>query len=118
MRLGINGQAHVFLLDRSEQGIDLRKRLHFVSPQLNPVRHVVIGGEDFDYVATYTERTAPEVAISALVKNLHQLAGNILALDLLALLQEEQHAVVGLRRAQAIDTTYRGHDQAITPLKK
>ena len=118
MRLGIDGQAHILLLHGAEQRIDLRKRFDFVSPQLDAIRHVVVGGENFDHVAAHAKRSAPEVAVGALVENLDQLAGNVLALDLLALLQEKQHAVIRLGRAQAVNATHRSHDQAVAPLKQ
>src|SRR5579872_700250 len=35
MRLGINREPHIFLLDCAEQWIDLRQRLDLVSPQLD-----------------------------------------------------------------------------------
>ena len=118
MRLGIDGQAHILLLHRAEQRIDLRERFDFVSPQLDAIRHVVIGGENFDDVAAHAKRAAPEISVSALVENFDQLAGNVLALDLLALLQEKQHAVIGFGRAQAINAAHRSHDQAVAPLKQ
>src|SRR5581483_3822478 len=118
VRLGVDRQANVFLLHRSEQRIDLRQRFDFISPQLNPVGHVVVGWKYFDYIAANPKGTAPEFAIGALVKNFDQLAGDVLALDLLAFLQEQQHSVMGLRRAQAVDAAHRCYDQAVAPLEQ
>ena len=38
VRLGIDGQAHMLLLHRAEQRIDLRQRLDFVAPKLDAIR--------------------------------------------------------------------------------
>src|SRR5690349_14892716 len=97
MALGINRQARIFLLDRSKERINLRERVYFVAEKLNAVSIVVVSREDLDYVAPDAEGTALEIHVIALVKNLHQLAENILAFDLLAFFQEEQHAVIRFR---------------------
>ncbi len=61
---------------------------------------------------------AAEIAFGALVEDLDQLADDLLALDLLSLLQEQQHAVVGLGRTQAVDAAHRSHDDAVAPLEQ
>ena len=45
MALRIDRQPCVLLLHRPKQRIDLRERLDLVAEQLNPVGHVVVGGE-------------------------------------------------------------------------
>ena len=79
---------------------------------------VVVGGKDLDDVAAHAKRAAPEIAIVALVENLDQLAGDLLARDLLALFQQQQHAVVGFGRAQAVDAAHAGDDHAVAPLEQ
>ena len=99
MRLGVNGQAHIFLLHRPEQRINLREGLHLVAPEFNSICHVIVSRKDLDHIATHPKRPSPKLAIGALVENLNQLASDVLTLDLLALLEEKQHAVIRLRRA-------------------
>ena len=118
MRLGIDRQAHVLLLHRAEQGIDLRQRLDLVAPQLDAVGVVVVGGKDLDDVAAHAKGPAPEIAFGALVENLDQLADDVVALDLLSLLQEQQHAVIGFRRSQAVDAAHGGDDDAVAALEQ
>src|SRR5580765_6328092 len=118
MALGIDRQPRVFLLYRAEERIDLRKRVNFVAEKLDAVSIVVVSGEDLNYVTADAEGAAFEVNVIALVKNLHQLAENILALDLLAFFQEEQHAVIRFRRSQAINAADRCHNDAIAALKQ
>ncbi len=43
---------------------------------------------------------------------------DVVALDLLSLLQEQQHAVIGFGRAQAVDAAYRGDDDAVAALEQ
>ena len=118
MCLGINRQAHVVLLDRAEQGIDLRERFDLVAEHFDAVGHVIVGGIDFDDVAAHAEGAAAEIAFAALVENVDQLAGDVAALDLLPFFQEEHHAVVGLGRAEAVDAADRGDDQAVAALEE
>ena len=58
---------------------------------------------DLDDVAADAERAAGELVIVPLVLNLHQLPENLIAIDPLAALERQHHAVVGLRRTEAID---------------
>ena len=42
----------------------------------------------------------------------------VFAPDLLALLQQQQHSVIGLGRAQAVDAAHRAHDDHVAPLEQ
>ena len=118
MRLGINRQPHVLLLDRAEQRIHLRERFNLISPQFDPVGHVVVGREDLNHVAAHAKRSPAEVAVRALVEDIDQLARDVLALDLLALLEKQHHPVVRFRRSQAVDAAHRRNNQRIAALKQ
>ena len=118
MSLWINGQPHVLLLHGSKQRVDLGKRLDLIAPQLDAIRHVIVSRENFNHIAAHPESAAPELAISALVEDFHQLARNVLALDLLAFFQKQQHAVISLGRSQTVDAAHRSHNQNIAPLKQ
>ncbi len=118
VRLGINRQARVLLLHRPEQRIDLRQRFHLIAPQLDAIGVVVVGGENLDDVAAHPKRPAPEIAVGALVEDLDQLADDVVALDLLSLLQEQQHAVISFRRSQAVDAAHRRDDDAVAALEQ
>ena len=112
------GSRAYFCLMVAEQGVDLRKRFDFVTPQLDAIGVVVIGGEEFNDVAAHPESAALEVGIGALVKDLHQFAGDVLTPDLLSFFEEEQHSVIGFRRAQAIDAAHGGDDDAVAALEQ
>ena len=118
MSLRIDRQAHIFLLHCAKQRIDLRERLDFVSPEFHAVGHVVVSGKNLDYVSAHTVRSAAELAVGTLVENFNELAGDVLALDLLALFQEQQHSVIGFRRAQAVDAAHRSDNQAVAAFEK
>ena len=116
--LGINRQAAVFLLHRAEQRINLGERIHLVAKQLNAVGIVIIGRIDLDHVSTHPECATLEIGVIAFVKDFHQLAEDVIAADFLAFFQEEQHAIVGFRRSQAVDAAHRSHNDAVAALKQ
>src|SRR5271165_3776837 len=118
MRLRINRQPHVFLLDRAEQRIDLGERRNLIAPQFEAVGHVVVRREDLDDIAAHAKRAAPEVAVRALVEDVDQAARNVFALDLLAFFQKHHHAVIGFRRAQAVNAAHRRHNQSVAAFKQ
>ena len=113
VRLGVDRQALISLLDLAQQRIDLRQAFHLVAPEFDPVSKVVVGGEEFDYIAAHPERATPEVAVIAFVENIHQFGYDLLARYLLALLQHQQHAIVSLRRTQPVDAANARHDDAV-----
>ena len=101
----------------AEQRIDLAEAVDFVAPQLDAVGVVVVGGKDFDDVAAHAKRAAREAVIVALVQNFHQAREDLLARDLLAFFEHQQHAVIGFGRAEAVDATDAGDDDAVAPLE-
>ncbi len=116
--LGIDRQPRILLLHRAEQRIDLRERFDLVAEQLDAVGVLVVGGEDLNHVAAHAKCPAPEVRVVALVENLDQPPRNVFAADVLALFEQQQHAVVGLRRPQAVDAAHRAHDDRVAPLEQ
>src|SRR5579864_9634533 len=118
MALGIDRQTRVLLLDSAEERINLRERVHFVAKELDAVSVIVVGWKDLNHIATHAERSALKVHVIALVKNFHQLAEDVLPLDLLAFFQEQEHAVVRFRRAQTVNAAYGRYDDAVAPLKE
>ena len=74
--------------------------------------------EDLDRIALGAKGAAAEVELVAPVLQLDQRAQQPLALDLLALLQGQRHAGVGLGRADAVDAGYRGHDDDVVALEQ
>src|SRR5581483_12513457 len=97
---------------------DLRECLHFITPKFNPVGHIVVGREDFNYVAAHAKGSATKISIGALVQDFYEFARDVFPLDLLSLLKEQQHAVVSFRRPQTVDAADRRHNQTVTPLKQ
>src|SRR5229473_6344896 len=118
MRLRINRQTHVTLLDCPKQGIDLRKRFNLIAKHFDAIGIVVVGRINFDDVAAHPESPTPKIAFGALVENFNQLASDVPALDLLSLFEEQQHPVVGFRRTESVDATDRSNNQTVAPLKK
>ena len=116
--LGIDGQARVLLLDGAEERVDLGEGFDLVAEELDAVGGFVVGGEDFDDVAADAEGAAAEVGVVALVEDFDQAAGDVFAADVLAFFEQQQHAVVGLRRAEAVDATDRADDDGVAALEE
>src|SRR5207245_9851225 len=54
MGLRVDWKAHVLLLDRAEQWIDLREQFYLIAPKLYVIRHVIVSGINLDdIVAVY-----------------------------------------------------------------
>ncbi len=118
VRFRINGQPQVGLADLAEQRIDLAERVDFIAPELDAIRVIVVGGEDLDHVAAHAESAALEVIVVALVEDLDQLREDLLARDLLALFEHQEHAVVGFGRAQTVNAADAGDDHAIAAFEQ
>ena len=108
--LGIDRQALIGLLDLPQQRVDLGEILDFVAPQFDAKGEVVVGGIDLDDVAAHAKRAALEIVIVAVVEDVDQARHDLLARDLLAFFEHEQHAVVGFGRAETVDAAHAGDD--------
>src|SRR5579871_1021066 len=82
--------------DFTGQRIDLAKRVDLISPHLDAVGLVFIGGINLDNVAANAEGAAAKV-FAALVLAVDKSAKQRLAGSLMALFQHHQHAVIGFR---------------------
>ena len=118
MGLGVDGEAGVFLLDGAEEGIDLGEGVDLVAEEFDAVGVFVVGGVDLDDVAADAEGAAAEVDVVAVVEDLDEAAGDVFALDLLAFFEEEEHAVVGFGRAEAVDAGDGGDDDGVAAFEE
>jgi hypothetical protein len=118
MALWINGQARILLLDGAEQRIDLRERIDLVPEELNAKRVLVVCRIDLDHIPAHSKCSTAEVDVVAFVEDLDEAAGDIFTLNLLALFEQQQHAIVGLGRAQTVDAGDRADDDGITTLEE
>src|ERR1700738_1078539 len=116
--LGVDREARVLLADRAEERIDLREGVDLVAEELDAVGVLVVGGEDFDDVSADAEGCAAEVDIVAVVEDFYEAAGDVFALEALTLFEQEEHAVVGFGRAEAIDAGDGGDDDAVAALEE
>jgi hypothetical protein len=118
VRLGVDGQARVLLLDGAEERVDLREGVDLVAEELDAEGVLVVGGVDLDDVAADAEGAAAEVDVVALVEDFDEAAGDVLALDLLAFFEQQQHAVVGFGRAEAVDAGDGADDDAVAAFEE
>jgi len=59
-----------------------------------------------------------EVVVVPGILDVHELPEHLIPVDMLSLLQEQEHAVVGLRRSEAVDARDRGDDDHVVPLEE
>ena len=116
--LWVDGKAGVLLLDRAEEWIDLREGVDLVAKELDPVGHLIIGGVDLDDVAAHTEGSTAKIDVVAIVEDLDEAAGDVFAFELLALFEEQEHAVISFGRPQAVDAADRADDDGVAPFKE
>jgi hypothetical protein len=87
----------------SGQRIEGQNLVDFVPKQADAQADVFVGRIELDDVAAHAEGAARKVVIVALVLNLDKPPQDLVARNLLPLLERHQQAVVGLRRSEAVD---------------
>ena len=92
--------------------------LDLVAEELDADARLLVGGDDLHHVAPHPEGAALQLVVVPVVARLHQLGQEIVAVEGVALAHEEQHPVVGLGRAEAVDARDRGHDHDVAPLEQ
>ena len=101
----------------SPQRVDLADRLHGVAEQLDAQRlALLVGREHLHDVAADPEGPAVEVVVVPLVLDGHELAHDLVPVDLLSLGERQVHALVGLGRADAVDAGDGRHDDHVPAL--
>ena len=91
---GVHIDALQLAQDLAAEGVELGDALHFVAPEVDPHRQLLVGGHDGEAIATQAEAAAQEVHVVALVLHIHQLAQAALPIAGLALLEAEDEVVV------------------------
>ena len=92
--------------------------LDLVAEQLDADPALLVGGHDLDHVAARAEAAALERVVVPLVARLDEAREQVAPVERLALAHEQQHAVVGLGRAEAVDARHRRHDHHVAPLEQ
>src|SRR5581483_3423774 len=98
------------------EGIDLRERIDLIAEELDAVSILIVGGENLDDIAAHAEGSAAKIGVVALVKDLHQAPGDVVAAHALPFFEKQQHAVISLRRTQAVDARDGRDDDGVAPL--
>ena len=102
----------------ARQRVEGGELLDLVAEQLDAHAGLLVRGHDLDHVAAHPEGAALELVVVAVVARVHQLGQDLAPVQRVALAQEQQHPVVRLRRAQAVDARHRGHDDHVAPLEE
>jgi hypothetical protein len=100
------------------QRVELGYAFHLVPEELDSDPEVVVAGDDLDDVPTDAERAPLQVVVVALVLDLDQLAEDLGAIHLGALVQVHQHPVIRFGRAEAVDAGDARYDEHVFPLEE
>ena len=105
-------------VDLARRHVELDDALHLVAEHLDTHAAVVVPcGEDLDHIAAHAEASTLKRNIIALVADGDELLQDLLARDRLPLVHGENHLVIALRRAEAVDARDARHDDDVAPLK-
>ena len=106
-------------VDLARRHVELDDALYLVAEHLDAHAAVVVPrGEDLDHVAAHAEASALKRDIVALVADGDELLQDLLARDRLPLVHGENHLMIALRRAEAVDARDARHDDDVAPLKE
>ncbi len=106
--------AHVLAGQRIE-GQDL---VDFVTKQADAQADVFVGRIELDDVPAHAKSAARKLVVVALVLDLDELPQDLVARDLLALLERHQQPVIRLRRSQAVDARHAGDDDDVAAFEE
>ena len=103
----------VVLDELARERIEVLQALDLVAEQRRAVGGLGVGGEDLQRLAAHAEVAAAQRRVVARVLDRDELAQQLVAVDLVALAQDLQVVVVGLRRAEAEDGRDAGDDDHV-----
>ena len=94
-------------------GIDDRKLLDLVAPELDAEGDFLVGRPDLDAIAAHAELARLKLDVVPLVLDVDQLGQHLVAIDRLPDVQADHHRPIVLGRAQAVDARDAGHDDHV-----
>ena len=104
--------------DLPVSGSNVTQLVDLVAEQPDAQRRLLVRRIHLDDVAAHAERAAAELVVVALVLDLDELAEDLVAIHPLPALERQQHAVVRLGRAQAVDARHAGDDDDVAALEE
>jgi hypothetical protein len=108
----------VVLEQLARERVEVLQALDLVAEQRRPVGRLGVGGEDLQRLAAHPERPAAQRRVVARVLDRHELAQELVAVDLAALGEQDHVRVVGLGRAHAEDRRHGGDDDHVAPAEE
>ncbi len=120
VRFRVDGNARqVFVAGPhfASEGINLAKSVNLIAPHFDAISLIFIGRVNFDHVAANAKGAAAKV-FAALVLNINEAAEEGFARSLVAFFKHDQHAVVGLGRAEAVNAGDGSDDDDIAALEE
>src|SRR5688572_31396855 len=108
----------MFLDHLAQQRIDRRDRIDLVPPKLYPIGVVLVARVKLDNITPYPKNAAVEIYIHPLVLQVDQLLQKLFPPYFLPRLDENQHSVISVRIAQAVNARNRRNHDNIMPLEQ
>ena len=106
-------------VDFSRRYVVFQQTLDLIAKHLDAHRPVIVpGGENLDDVAAHPEFSAVKADVVALVLNGDEFPQNRVPVDLLPLVQGNDHLMIALRRAKAVNARHARHHDDIAALEQ
>src|SRR5579875_2298763 len=90
----------------SGKRVDAGHALDLVAEELDAYRRILVGREDLEHIASYTETPANKVRIVALVLNGGQMAQDVVATAFFSHAQGQNDLAIFFRATQTVDAGY------------
>ncbi len=107
-----------FLQDLAGHRIGFDDPVDFVSKQLDSDDILAVNRDDLNDIPTYPESAAAEPEIIPGILDANQLAQNLVAIPKVAIFDRQRHAIVILRRTEAVNARDTSHNNNIASLKQ
>jgi len=104
--------------DLAGRGVDEGESVDLVAEELDAAGELLVGRLDVDAVAADAEPAPAEVDVAALVLEVDEAAEEVVALDVPAHRQVDDHPLVVFRVAQAVDARDAGHDDDVAAVRQ
>ena len=119
VRFRVDRQPRFVLCDHlAEQRVDRVNGVDLVTPELDPVRLVLITRIQLDDIAANAKNAAFKIDIHAFVLQFDKLLQKLLAFHLLPRLNEHKHPEIRIRVAKSVNARHRRHDDHVPPLEQ
>ena len=118
VRLRVDGNPVVLSKNLSSERVELRDSFDFISEELDSDGVVIVRRHDLDDVSPHPKSAPFQSVVSPFVLDLDEFVEDLSPADSSAAIDHQQHAVIGLGRAQAVNAAHTADDDAVTALEE